>query len=778
MLSLTRTEIKKVFSSRLILTLFAVLFAANCWLSYTTSKPYVSTEGAVNAYEHILSAPDEAAAYYSDLEEFFIENIRQGELELPSVYDPKAQRDDLSSLSDAYERLDYIQGHEKQIEGIVRTAENRIQDLYMYGYGDNSYEVRQQKKIIEQYSGIQNVLSENSEYAYGYDKYFSQTTPAILIAVVTAVITSYVFLNDSSSGFTNILRTTVNGRSKTAAAKIIASLFLCTAVSLLFLASSFASVGIACGYSSISMPIQVFPSYYSVPYDVTVLQYLLIDTLLALVGYAVWSMTVAAASTLCGSYIGGFAVGAVFALMNVLVYLREYAGTAHPSKYLNLTSMVIGDNLTLFYRSVSFFGFPLSYPAAMLVLSGLIIAVFSALCVIFSGKYRVSRKKTVVGNFIKLKPNHPKIRKPASYPLTLWRYELAKCRFPVFLAVFAVLIAAKAVYLDATVDSMERYSEAVYYSYISGMQDMDKAERAEYLTAERSRIDGILDRYGEEKAKFDAGETPSEDYGEYLDAYYDAQSADTIFRRVENYVRYIERKNAALSADEKPIYTTGYEKLFSDNADWFAFAALLVLCINTFTVEYAKNSSNAGSSVIIRAAKKGRMATFLAKTVTFSLIGGAVMLSFRAVDSIVISEKYILPDTDAALYCVQIFDKLTSGVTIGQYLALDLLTRLLAGVTLSLLICLFSYIGKRILTSLSITVVTMAIPEILVMTVFRTHPEVSLLTFTCPHRLLYSYTAGFFANIGAEMCWCAIAATVIFIAAAVVCGTYSRIKIF
>jgi len=212
-----------------------------------------------------------------------------------------------------------------------------------------------------------------------------------------------------------------------------------------------------------------------------------------------------------------------------------------------------------------------------------------------------------------------------------------------------------------------------------------------------------------------------------------------------------------LSGDEVPIYTSGYEKLFTDSADWFAFVVLTILCINSFTVEYTKNSSCEGCASIIRATKKGRRHTFLAKTVTLGLIGSITTVLFRIVDTVVISEKYILTNTDAALYTIQSFGGITSMITIEQYFLIDLLIRLIGGMALAVLICVFSYLGKRILPALCLITVIMLIPEIIVLTVFNTLPEISLLSLTCLQRLPFSYSAGgYFADINTAYLWVGI----------------------
>jgi len=586
------------------------------------------------------------------------------------------------------------------------------------------------------------------------------------------VITSYIFLNDNYCGFTNILRATVNGRGKTVLAKLGTSLLLCVGVSLLFLVTAFGAVAVRFGYSSPFMPIQSLPDYFAVPYAITILEYLLLHTALQLAGFLVYTLFVAAASMVTGSYIGGFGLSALFIIGNTFLYTRDYAGTVSAIKFLNLYSMTTSNDLTQFYRSINILDFPVSHVAAMFMIALLCAILFMAVCILFSGRYQHFKEFSLLnliargGAFKKQESGIP-IRSTS-----LWGYELVKSRFAILLLVIIVALSGKIIYMNDTIPDMERFSEAAYYEYITTIQNMSKAERDSYMEKERSRIDEILAQNSSVQKQFEAGEIGYDEYYDFVDLLSEAEQDNEIFKRVETYVRYIDRKNEQFSVEEKPIYTTGYEHLFGESTDWFAFVALVALCIGTFTVEYAQNSSRSGCATIIRATRKGRQHTFFAKLLTFGIIGTIVIAVFRLADIWVISQKFILPNKESALFTIDVFDKITSMFTIGQYLVVDFALRIVTGFGIAVLICMFSYLGKRMLPALCLVVVCVVLPEILVLTVFATHPEISILTSTTLHRLLYSYAPAVFTNILSVLLWCLIFLTVIFIIGLIVYKKY------
>ena len=102
----------------------------------------------------------------------------------------------------------------------------------------------------------------------------------------------------------------------------------------------------------------------------------------------------AVVSSLKISYVGCFGAGALFSVLNVLPYMREYEGTVPASKYLNLASMAQGCDLTGFYRTVSFFGIPIALPTIAIFASVLLLAIFMTAALIFYSKnFRLLRNK-------------------------------------------------------------------------------------------------------------------------------------------------------------------------------------------------------------------------------------------------------------------------------------------------------------------------------------------------------------------------------------------------
>ena len=255
------------------------------------------------------------------------------------------------------------------------------------------------------------------------------------------------------------------------------------------------------------------------------------------------------------------------------------------------------------------------------------------------------------------------------------------------------------------------------------------------MSAERERLNSILLVKDEMDDAYARGDITTAEYYEYHDSVIKAEKMDAVFLKVEEYVDYVDRKNAQLGIDGDVIYTTGYEKLFGLSSDVFLYAALLVLCINVFAVEYSFGTSQGGFSQIMRAAKRGRSATFFSKLISFAVIGALVAVIFRLYTYYCVSGKYVLPGLDATLYSIESFSSVSTDMTIGEFFAIDLCMQFFAGAFIAIVISLFSLFFKRVLVIISTGILCIGIPEILAKTVLPELCDFSVLSLTAPISL-------------------------------------------
>ena len=737
MIRLYKSELRKLYSSRTVCVVFIVLLCINFLLAVYLSKPLPHEDAKQRAFEDYLNSPEQTAQYYKELQMLASLNVREEEPNFPYSYYGSPEYDDFLILRLVYQRAEYLEsGYAKQIDSIISMSERKLDDMYSFYYDDGDYEIKEQKAILERYQSVKQNVQLPREYAHGYDTYIQNNTVSVFVLLCVLVFASYLFLDERASGFESILRCAKHGRGRTFVAKALA-LLTCTLICVVvFSLTTFAAVGIMQGYSDITSPIQVFEDFAKVPFEVSILGYMLQQMLVRVVAFALIAAFASCLACLRLPYVASIGGGIALYGVNVLISTRTYLGTVPAVRYINPAAMIETCALLGFDRYISCFGIPVPYTAAALLLCALAMATLLVTGgILFCKNVRVPSIRKRIRLPKMLAPKLLKVKKNSEKTHTLVWYELKKNRFLLLLAAVAVLLFIKNAYVDKTVGTMESYDQAIYYEYVTTIQPMESDERAAYMMAERERLDGILLAAESNRNAFSNDQMTAEEYFSYCEQLADARTRNGVFSRVEKYVNYIERKNAEAEGEGKIIYSIGYERLYSLPSDAFLCTALIILCVGTFAVEYASQSLKGGFSQILRATKHGRGRTFACKSLTYGVLGAGISALFRVVTMYKVSRNYVLPDPDAALYSIQSFCDIRSDITIGQYMLLDLGLHILLGAMIAVVICTLSCICMRPLSIIIASVFAIGLPEVLACTVLPQFTAFSMLSLSSPLKV-------------------------------------------
>ena len=378
-MKLISAELRKLFASRSLVFLL-VLLALDFVLTAFLARPLPVEKAAREVYEIYLAEPETLIEYKKQLEENFFEHLRDDLFEMPSTFTEGA--DDLSVLSRVLDRADYIENYRAEISEIADSAARRAEDLLYFGYSEDSYYVREQRRLRDVYSELADALDGVSEYAYGYDAYLEGGRVCLFITVWLIFSVSFVFRNDRVCGFGSIMRTARCGRLDTAFSKLAAALLIGVVSTLLFLGTDFVAVYLAQGgFSSPSMPIQSLPDYAEVPFETTILGFIALVTAFRVAAAIILVLFVALISSIGFNYVSVFGISSLFAAANYFVFSRDYHGSAPAIKYLNIAAAAEGVELFAFGRYLSVFGKPTAYTAIFIPLAAAVAVVFTAFSV-------------------------------------------------------------------------------------------------------------------------------------------------------------------------------------------------------------------------------------------------------------------------------------------------------------------------------------------------------------------------------------------------------------
>ena len=743
------SELRKLASARAVSVFLIVLLSANFALTFFTTCPLPVEMAAREVYDQYLSDPEALISYKEQLEADFFEHIREEDFEMPSTFIDGA--DDMSVLNRVFGRAEYIQNYREEIQKTVDSAERRARDLGYFGYSEDSFYIREQRELARIYGELTSVLDGENEYAYGYDVYFESSHVCLFILIWLLFAVSFIFRNDRVCGFGSIMRASKCGRLGSACAKIAVTVIVSIFATLIFLGTTLIAVGLSNGgFSSAEAPVQLLPGYAKVPLEVSMLGYLSIQTCFRLIAAVVFALFVALVASLGFNYVFCFGIGAIFAAGNYFVFSREYLGTTPPFKYLNIASAADGVELFSFHRDVNFFGTPMPHGVILTVICVISGILISLLCALFYCKnYKIYMPKAANLKKIALrigrKDSKSGLRARSVHPL--WVYELLKNRFLPLAFVAIALLMAHCAFVGAKVGSGATYGEAIYYGYIADIKILDAEERSLYLAKERARLEAVIYEYEHMTEAYKLDEITQDEYGDYLEKYYKAKDKERALQRVEEYSRYIDRKSTSIGIDCDVIYNTGYEQFFGLGTNWFLFAAIVILSVGIFSVEY--QSGNCAQ--IIRAAKKGRKETFFSKLLPYVVIGAILGVVFRASGLMVTASNYELADPDATLCSIRRFEAVMSVISIRQYLVIDMICSMLAGMFAAGAVCALSCIFKRTLHNLGAVGVMLALPALLSKT------EFALINLTLPNSV---YCSAF--KVGTEYHTLYFGATILF----------------
>lgn len=756
-MQLYRYELKKIFSSRVVIWLLLCLLIINFGVAYFNTRPMPAKEYEMAVYEMVREDPEGMRAYKDELSEYFLNFIRASEdkeanPEMPKTFFPESPYDDSQLLEVALSYAEVIDGYEERMRTIISTTQRQLYRLRDYGYSENHYSVLSRVKLIETYRALMEQDSRGDDYTYGYDQYLSgsMTTGVLLLVLVTAMVAN-LFLSEDSYGMRPLAHASVKGRGHTASAKIAAILTVTLVVSLVFFSTSALAVGIRCGYSSPSSDIRLVEGYETVPFAMSIAKYLVCHTALRLVGLIAYAMICVLLASIKLPYLGCFLGGGVIMGAQYLIYSANYLGTTPPIRYINMISLLDGATPLGFYRSVSFFGICVNQLVFLPIL-GVLIAIGAAVGgVIIYGKNvtAVSAKAQRLG--IKLftpikakwadaqeKRYSKRPRAARSYSVALLPYEWSKIRLPLILFAIALLLCVKSAMVADDVGNMRNYFQTRYRAYIADMEGLDEAGQKDYLRDERARLDEIFAMGEEMDRRRENGTVTNKEYYEYQELFHTARSEETVYKELENYVNILHRGNRQSGMESKVIYDIGYNHYFERDMDVYLLIALIALCYGIFTVEYSEKGSQSGFSAILRTTRRGREKTFRAKLTACVPLSALMGLAFRLCDYLTVRHGFEMTDTDAPLYSVTALSKMPMTMTIGNYLLLDFLLSTVAGALFGYLFCALSAALRHKLPTLSAIVVVCGVPALLCSLLSAIPRELALLALSQP-QTMYAY---------------------------------------
>lgn len=732
-------EMNKLFGVKYLWVFLAIFLLLNSFIAlFTAGKTNAAREPSqliADFFAEYESSPDELTAYYDKLLAFneeqsrlFAEAMSNGNFNfkpetLPDVYSTDENYSDMQLFSKLFEAIEAAADYPEVMQKVIDRAYSNLEEFGQMGIAADSFTYRYQLRVIKLYESVRDNVRPEVIYTRGWGEYFDYTIVDLFIFFLLIMLGSVMFAEEKQSGILPIIRTSKNGRARTAAAKILTALIFTWFVTLIFTASTFAVYGLRLGYSSPSNALQSLSEFTLSPYKLTIGEYFAVTIGVKLLAFSLFTLVILAVSTIFYNYIMIYLCGLGFFGLNFLLYTLKYIDSSNPAKNLNLVAVAAVNPIFVRYRAVNLFGnvagyLPFMLSAFLLLSIGCIL--FTTLRFVRGGEFRPSFLDPIAGRIYELSGRAknavrnialPEIRR--NYSMSLFSAEVYKTLISSrFILVVILLLIVKCAYSVDTNSPVRSYADSVYKEYMTLLEGELTDEKREFLTAEREMIESTLSRQTTMQQAYVNDEITFDEYRQYLSDYNYAFSRSELLKIIESHADYLEKKESTTGIKGWFAYDTGWKKLYSGDADLFLYTAILLLLNGSFASEYLSRSSSGGFSQILRATKNGRNRTFYAKLISSGTIAATLTVLFNAVDIAVIFGGYDMAAFNAPLVSIEYFGAVKSDITIGGYLAVFLLLRLAASLIMAMLVCALSELLCRYIPVLGSVAVLTLLPAL------------------------------------------------------------------
>ena len=684
-------EISKLLRSKIIIISGVTLFIVNICLSVVNTVKIakyniIPADILDDLYIQYSGFPDEvddlylewseqwerysvlASDYYKHTEEYETEPVAP----LP-VFTSNGNPDDRKIWEKLFSDVNRQREYDGQINDVVERAE-RTMEYYDYsGVPEDSYIYRYQRTVAEKYGYLRHAAYIGFENTRGWDLYFSSYTPVLMAFAAVVMCAGQPFISEKSTGFYPIGHATPNGRVKHGVAKFFAGLAYTFTITVLMLGTNFAVIGVTIGYGNLLNGIQSYQIFTYTPLDVTVIELLLLDTLVKLLAvvtlYSLIQLVSVIFSDMIVSYFSGISIiGISFCAW--FFSKNSVNGLFHQ---LNLISLGRTNVLFSRYRGLNIFGFCADM-SAFVVSAALAVSVASAIGTVLlysSGRLGILHLRLTdslsgsAKSTEKIAANYGCKRKNS-----ILNYEFYKLYGNRISAVLIpLLIIGSLVVSDIVFQNNVSYTEEKRQEYISSVLFGEISDdKFRFIENEGNRIQTALEDYPIMIEKYKNDEITIDDYYAYIQEYYYAKSHSDAYKLIKEYSSYLS--NVSESNDIKCwfINEDGWNRLFFAGADYFLLAFLLLISCYIWKIERSSNISKGAFLQIMLPSKNGRGQTAKNKFIAVICSSFAACLFSICLRLCLIAIRFGFAGFDAPLLSLRSFEGASSEMTVGGYL--------------------------------------------------------------------------------------------------------------
>ncbi len=341
-LTLSRFEFKKLFIKKSLLIITAFLCIFNIISIVRHNNLYGGGNTAMQNASYTVYSVYKGTLTEEKLAE--IARLREqadkilspfGTGSFSTEYDPEKYYSgyaygDAGIFYELSEEVNRLTSYSQSISELSAQAEEQLKNHRI-----NEYFQKINKNIARLYGGRElTTLTHNKGMGDFLDYKFSSVLCIILLITGTVLI----FTSDKDTGADIYLNSSVNGRGKTAAAKLAAAWFYTFLITLLFFAVDLITYTVMLRIDGFEQPLYSLTDYFSTPYTMAIWQFILLYFLLQLLGFLCIASLTALVTVIMKKPI--LSVIGSFACFIAMLLLKTYC-LSQSNRWINLFNPLV-----------------------------------------------------------------------------------------------------------------------------------------------------------------------------------------------------------------------------------------------------------------------------------------------------------------------------------------------------------------------------------------------------------------------------------------------------
>lgn len=692
-------ELYKLFSKRMFLFLFVLLFVANILLfaflqnsSEEKSAEYFDRK----LYQQMLDRYDTM----TNDEVLTDVNAKIKEYKLCNeisnlMYDSGLSAEELSGTLSEYEKSD--KNIYKAAMEILNSGEDYTTSIAVYKRIENQYEYFQKydiflnemderaekqatfsifadkddfsynniEKTPTDFEGLKGIELKAADYT-GIESGTQYRYTDLFVVIVIFLMCVYIFSQEREKSLLLLVKSTKSGHLATAVSKILTLFTYIILTCVLFYSSDIIVSGLIYGIGNLSSPVQSIQSFMNCSLNITVLQYLVLWLLSKILTVITTGAVFAGIFLLFknSAWIYIVCASAIVLEFVLYVFIPKQSPINH-FRYINVMYFFDGKELLGDYLNLNFFTKPINIIPIYIIFCLGVITVFCGLTLFAFCKQKQIASRNVFSILTeRIKGRFSRIRGSVS----IFRSEMFKlliCEKGLIILIFAVFIC---VYLAVSIKYSNSYysiPDAVYHSYLATLEGKSNTEKEEYINSQQKYFDSII----QEQEELLSLENPTDEQKNRISNIQTILDGKYLgFEKLLDKYEYLQEQKKQYGTEIYFIDETKYGNLFTDkNKDWQEFMLCVIILIialgNVFAYEHKKNMSK-----LIRSAPNGKHRLALTKYLSALIVFAVIFISCYLPKLVAFYRQYGMIIGEAPVQSVRVFENAPQGMTLSGLL--------------------------------------------------------------------------------------------------------------